>query len=196
MIIASPSHYFDSITIITSRSNYLLRRDRRIHHCRNKMSAYGAISRPFHAPKTPLSPTLWSIPQKNGGVNSSPSCITLHHFIPSNISQSDLVGTLYEEFADEVERGTTYPQEVLPAGTRLSREAFESYFFAGDVFVAIIGGSALASKHTKASIEVEGVQAHVLDGPFHLDAAKADREWSDCVAGFYYVIVHLRGKPR
>ncbi|KAG8816771.1 hypothetical protein FRC17_000179 [Serendipita sp. 399] len=79
---------------------------------------------------------------------------------------------MYAEFTLELERDLTrtYPQE---AG--MTKEEFESYFFARDVFVGI-GFKDELQDVTISSKQLEGVER-----------AQMGREWMDALAGFYYV---------
>jgi hypothetical protein len=131
------------------------------------MSAYGAISR---AQRTSyLHTTLWDSPQE------AKSFVTIHHidrFVEH--AQTDLFNFLHSIFANEVDKGLTYPQEDIR-----DPEAFRAYFFGGDVLVAIAGsGDPPAIKNEHRGVrEIE----------FGLDTARNGRTWEACVAGFYYV---------
>lgn len=67
----------------------------------------------------------------------------------------------------------TYPQEGP-----IDQVAFESYFFAADVFVAILGAQSEESQ-TEARGPVES--------PLEIQDAAAGRSWEECVMGMYYV---------
>lgn len=84
---------------------------------------------------------------------------------------------MYTEFAAELERddGRTYPQEPP-----MSRSEFEAYFFASDVIVGI------GEERPKDGIE-DGKELEKEGGIDALLTAKGDRDWSEVVAGFYYV---------
>jgi hypothetical protein len=134
------------------------------------MSAYGAISR---AQRTSYLPsTIWGSPREEfeGG-----SFVTIHHidrFVEH--TQTGLFNYLHSIFANEVDKGLTYPQEDIH-----DPEAFRAYFFGGDVLVAITGsGDSPAIKSDRHGVrEIE----------LGLDAARDGRTWEACVAGFYYV---------
>jgi hypothetical protein len=101
--------------------------------------------------------------------DSHPLLLT-HHLTRSDARR--LIGLLEHltaVFALEVERGLTYPQEG-----EIDQPDFESYFFAADVFVGIVG---YHPRGDRGEAEIE------LD----IDAARAGRPWDECVAGFYYV---------
>jgi hypothetical protein len=88
--------------------------------------------------------------------------------------QTGLFNYLHSIFADEVDKGLTYPQEDMrdPA-------AFGTYFFGGDVLVAIAG----RGDPPAIESEVRGVR-EIEQSP---NAARNGRTWEECVAGFYYV---------
>ena len=80
------------------------------------MSPYGEILRP----RTQLESKTF------------PGGLTVHHVSLSQAKEMGFVEVMYQEFRDEVENGLTYPQEECnDPGT------FETYFFGGDVFVAV-----------------------------------------------------------
>lgn len=91
--------------------------------------------------------------------------ISVHH-VTKESCPTGLIDVLAEEFENTLEAGRTYPQEG-PIGP----EGFRNYFFSGDVFVGII-------------VAEEGNKSVV---PKDIEAARAGREWKDCVAGSYYV---------
>lgn len=70
--------------------------------------------------------------------------------------------------AKEIEDGMTYPQETM------SPDAFESYFFSGDVFLAISSlGGASGPEGTETNLTIQ--------------EARQERTWEECIAGYYYV---------
>jgi hypothetical protein len=156
------------------------------------MSAYGVISK---VNCTPLQSTLWPIPvstatsnlQSSGIVSFEARHLTVHHLTLALATPlSDLVFHLHTWFAEEVKEGLTYPQEG-----EIQRDAFEAYFFAADVFVAIIGygdDDRLVSDAEECTVET------VKTG---IEQARSGRPWEDCVAGFYYVSVQncMRNVP-
>ena len=95
-------------------------------------------------------------------------------------SLSGLLEYLHKCFSDELERGMTYPQEILPGGA-YSRDQFDAYYFAADVLVAVLGHTA------------QDGRADPLDGedgsPITTGFADAvgGRSWEECIAGCYYV---------
>ncbi|TFK74002.1 acyl-CoA N-acyltransferase [Pluteus cervinus] len=138
------------------------------------MSAYGAFQ---HTRQNDiLGTTLWPVKAQP---NSEPSeYVTVHH-LTLEIAQTfaGLLDYLHVTFAQEVDDGMTYPQEG-----EISRPAFEAYFFAADVLLAIVGAS-------KRSTNAAGVEEAVT-----FEQARADRIWSECVAGFYYVKPNYPGR--
>ncbi|KIP11247.1 hypothetical protein PHLGIDRAFT_139779 [Phlebiopsis gigantea 11061_1 CR5-6] len=141
------------------------------------MSAYGAIA-VRSRPTEPLASTVWSC--KSRGPDS-PQYLSLHHLTLAAAAQlPGLVSYLHGCFAEELERGLTYPQEVLP-GETYTQETFEGYFFAADVIVGIAGeGAAPAADGAPAALGV--------------DDARRGRPWEACVAGVYYVKPNYPGR--
>lgn len=132
------------------------------------MSAYGIVKRP-ELPGT-LPSKFWRLTSAAVGDSPTRSYVTTHHLTRSNVHRlPGLLEHLTAVFAMEVERGLTYPQEG-----EIDQPNFESYFFAADVFVGIVGDS-LRADRGEAEIELD------------IDAARAGRPWDECVAGFYYV---------
>jgi hypothetical protein len=139
------------------------------------MSAYGTITTTFTT--TALSTTLW--PTKSHS-QSTPSYLTLHHLNRARAQNfPGLIECMHSAFAHIIDEGATYPQETLQ-GEAYTREAFEAYFLGGDLILGITGSDASLGQ-TSAGESVE------LD----VDAARAGREWEECVAGFYYVSYDL-----
>jgi len=136
------------------------------------MSAYGNINR---AQRTSYLPTtLWdSPPAESDGVQSF---VTIHHIDRSVVdsAQTGLFNYLHSIFANEVDTGLTYPQEDIRDPV-----AFGAYFFGGDVLVAI---SCRGDPPT-----IKSDQHGVREIDLGLDAARNERTWEECVAGFYYV---------
>lgn len=125
------------------------------------MSAYGTINRPVSGKLLPTK--LWTI-------DSTLAYLTTHHITLSSASRLEgLLDYLCSVFAQEVDDGFTYPQEGP-----IDRLAFDNYFFAADVIVAIVGITG----------QLEGGE-----GDINVDIATArgPRSWSQCIAGFYYV---------
>jgi hypothetical protein len=92
--------------------------------------------------------------------------ISVYH-VTKESCPAELINVLCEEFEKELGVGRTYPQEG-PIGA----ESFKDYFFHGDVFVGIIIPECEDASMLHADVE----------------AARAGREWNDCVAGSYYVL--------
>lgn len=155
------------------------------------MSAYGAITRKSAALQLP---TIWKIKRKRKPLSSdSWQYIVTYHLTLETASQPSRAGLLdylHTEFADEVERGVTYPQETL-VGERLTREAFESYFFAADVILGlIVSGQSLVGLGVDVDALEEG-KGKEEDVAF--DKVREGKVWADCVAGLYYVgsVMHI-----
>jgi len=129
------------------------------------MSAYGDIKRAQDAAL--LSSTVWELPARGAGSSSDAGYITVYHLTLATARIfPGLLEYLGGVFAKEVEDGLTYPQEG-----EISQETFEAYFFAADVFIAIIGATAGAQKPLNISLSTE----------------TGGRTWNDCIAGYYYV---------
>jgi hypothetical protein len=127
------------------------------------MSAYGAIARPQRNGSLP--PLLLPSHAPNIEATLQAQPLAIYH-LTSTDAPVALIELLWKEFTDEVDRGTTYPQEGP-----MSLEAFIGYFFAADVFVGL---------------SVTGLSPGAQP-PVSITEAKGDRTWDDCVLGFYYV---------
>ncbi|KAJ7502948.1 hypothetical protein B0H11DRAFT_1987133 [Mycena galericulata] len=137
------------------------------------MSAYGAIVRSISS--GPLPTTFWYLRRKAGDT-TSPPFLTVHHLSLSAAKSLDgLIEYLGTIMAKEIEDGMTYPQETM------ALDAFETYFFSGDVFLAILpsGGNG-GSEGTETSLTVE--------------EARQERKWEDCIVGYYYVKPNYPGR--
>jgi hypothetical protein len=131
------------------------------------MSAYGAITRPVASAL--LAPTIWGCTPNNKRPNLLSKQLTIHHLtLATARSHQGLVDYLHTVLALDIEAGRTYPQETLEG-----EGVFEAYFFAADVFLAIVGDR-------EAIEDVKEVNVSVED-------SRNGRSWDDCVAGFYYV---------
>ena len=140
------------------------------------MSAYGAIS---SRSVSPLSSTTWQLASKR---SDAPKHLTIHHLtLKTAAAFPGLIDYLHRVFADELEGGLTYPQEILP-GQPYTRAQFESYWFAADVLVAVAAQPKLA-----------GAGADPLDAPdgraVHIGFTEAvgGRAWEEAIVGCYYV---------
>ncbi|KAJ7686479.1 hypothetical protein B0H17DRAFT_1071701 [Mycena rosella] len=139
------------------------------------MSAYGAIVRSAAASASdasanPLPATFWDIPRSSG------AHVTVHHLTVSTVkSLSGLIEYLGAVMAKEIEDGMTYPQETM------TPDAFEAYFFSGDVFLAIIHPGAIGGS--------EGSETDLT-----IENARQERAWEECIAGFYYVKPNYPGR--
>lgn len=134
------------------------------------MSAYGTIARPTTS-TIPIASTYWICETRNVHKATSerpgPDTLglTVHHLtLATARALPGLIEHLYSVFALDIEAGLTYPQETLDG-----QEAFESYFFAADVFVGIV------CEHISEVVKLD------------IEQSKGDRSWQGCVAGFYYV---------
>ncbi|PCH35622.1 acyl-CoA N-acyltransferase [Wolfiporia cocos MD-104 SS10] len=145
------------------------------------MSAYGAIA--GRATSEVLPSTLWR-PLKAVDASNQPGYVTIHHLTLSTAKAlPGLVEYLHKVFADELERGLTYPQEILP-GETYTLAAFEAYYFAADVLIAVLE----EDESTSTAIENGAIVQY--------DIAKAarGRSWEECVAGCYYVKPNYPGR--
>jgi len=143
------------------------------------MSAYGALSRSARASPLRLPTTEWLHPR------DPQTTITLFHFSPSAIGDAlspSLFNHLHAVFADEVDKGLTYPQEEIR-----DPDAFRAYFFAADVVIAIVG---LCPQEECASLSAPGSEQDdevPREVEVDLEGASAGRSWDECMVGFYYV---------
>lgn len=134
------------------------------------MSAYGEIKRASNA--APLPSTVWAPPSKDGVVVGDRT-ISIHHLtLATARGLSGLLEYLGGVFAKEIEDGMTYPQEGEMAQT-----TFETYFFAADVFVGIVGQPSPGDARSSSENE----------GPLDIHKETDRRPWEECVAGYYYV---------
>ena len=67
----------------------------------------------------------------------------------------------------------------------MSQETFEAYFFAADVFIAIVGGE---SPGTATAGAQDLLNVGIL-------MERGGRTWQDCIAGYYYVGTDSSGIP-
>jgi hypothetical protein len=138
------------------------------------MSAYGTtITASGSRPVDLFPPTVWDLPDPGAAPSHR---LSLHHLrLDDARSLPGLIEYTYRVFAAEVEAGRTYPQEAPH-----TRAAFEAYFWAADVLVAIVtNGSA------------DGAAAGCSDT---VEAARAGRSWEDALVGFYYVKPNYPGR--
>ena len=125
------------------------------------MSAYGPIGSASRT-ATLLPTTRWRLNPTSKFTPAPNSYLTIHHVTLATASAiPGLVGYLRKTFADELERGLTYPQEILP-GETYTLEAFQAYYFAADVLVAVVGGS--ADREVVDGEEVELSLSKAIDG--------------------------------
>lgn len=156
------------------------------------MSAYGAIDSRL-ANQAQLASTIW--PLKTSTLDgdklwTAKLHLTLHHLtLKRALALPGLVEYLHTVFAHFIEEGATYPQETAP-GEMYERTAFETYFFAGDVIVAVIG-SGLDEEASKYTASMEDTRKEATEISVDIDAARAGRTWQESVAGFYYVRIRF-----
>lgn len=132
------------------------------------MSAYGAITARSSGEVLPS--TKWYSPSKE-------SSVTIHHLtLQTARAIPGLIEYLSSVFVIEVEKGLTYPQEGP-----YDQAAFEGYFFAADVFVAVLDVLKEESAPASDAISEPSESSLAL-----LDAARG-RTWEECVMGYYYV---------
>lgn len=135
------------------------------------MSAYGTtITAPSSRPVDLFPPTVWDLPDSGAAPFRR---LALHHLRLDDARVfPGLIEYTYQVFAAEVEAGQTYPQEAPH-----TRAAFEAYFWAADVLVAI-GMRDSAGYESDTTVE----------------AARAGRSWEDALVGFYYVKPNYPGR--
>ena len=139
------------------------------------MSAYGATNTPANTIFLPS--TTWHLKSKRP---DTPSSLTIHHLtLATAEALPGLVDYIHKTFADELERGQTYPQEIL-AGEEYTRALFDAYYFAKDVLVAVLGKEGDAPQQDGAAF-----QAGFAD-------AVGGRSWEKSIAGCYYVSTFFR----
>jgi hypothetical protein len=160
------------------------------------MSAYGIIalaSRPVDL----LPPTSWDLPQPAPGKPAAPfRRLALHHLRLDNaraLPGPSLLDYTHRIFAAEIEAGRTYPQEAGSprdddGAYTYTRAAFEAYFWAADVIVAVGNDAA-----DRGGGDDNQVQAQVGTGDL-LEASRAGRSWEDALVGFYYVKPNYPGR--
>lgn len=149
------------------------------------MSAYGAITR-ASAPATALASTIWSSSKPQAlSISRKPPSVTIHHLTLAT-APPKLLSYLHEVFAKELEDGLTYPQEVAVAD-QYTRDMFEAYFFAGDVFVAILEKVDLSNPGYTPQYTIHDSREPQGVSSVDINTDIEGRALEDCVAGFYYV---------
>ncbi|KAI0000883.1 hypothetical protein BJV77DRAFT_971388 [Russula vinacea] len=163
------------------------------------MSAYGTIAL-ANRPVDLLPSTRWDLPQPVPGKPAAPfRRLVLHHLRLDSaraLPGPSLLDYTHRIFAAEIEAGRTYPQEavgelLLDDGSgacsnaifTYTRAAFEAYFWAADVIVAV------------GQIGDDVGQGQVGAGNL-LEASRAGRSWEDALVGFYYVKPNYPGGLR
>ncbi|KAL4079271.1 hypothetical protein J3A83DRAFT_4058660, partial [Scleroderma citrinum] len=111
--------------------------------------------------------------------------ISIHHVDEDAVRQAHegLFEYLRSVFVNEVDEGTTYPQEDIHGPT-----IFASFFFAADVIIAIAGteDEDATLEITTGVVDEPGTNA-VKEVGVSLDEARRGRSWEECIIGFYYV---------
>lgn len=155
------------------------------------MSAYGALSRPARSTNFHLPATTWRHPR-----DPHAAAVTVFHLDPSAIGlasgadagvgeHAGLFDYLHAVFADEVDKGLTYPQEDMR-----DPETFKAYFFAADVVIALLCDSEGAGvTHNTGSADGDGLEVDV-----NIERVRAGRPWDACVVGFYYIKPNYPGR--
>ncbi|KAI9459963.1 hypothetical protein HD554DRAFT_1599688 [Boletus coccyginus] len=150
------------------------------------MSAYGALSRSARASPLRLPTTAWLHPR------DPQTTITLFHFDSSAIGDAlspSLFNHLHAVFADEVDKGLTYPQEDVR-----DPDLFRAYFFAADVVIAIMGLGPQEAYSGLSALGSEQDDDVPREVEVDLERARAGRSWDECVVGFYYVKPNYPGR--
>lgn len=126
------------------------------------MSAYGP-SAPRSVDSSILPTQILDLKSRSDATEGSGSThLAVYHLTAQTIPY-ELSTYLYETFQDELDSGSTYPQEYP-----MTRSGFDVYFLGNDLFVGIL---------------VWG--SHAID--YTLERAQNGREWNACVGGTYYV---------
>ncbi|KAH8994472.1 hypothetical protein EDB92DRAFT_1815010 [Lactarius akahatsu] len=139
------------------------------------MSAYGTFTAPSR-PTDLLPPTVWELPEPTEPDKPAAPFrrLALHHLRLDDARAllPGLVEYTHRVFAAEVEAGRSYPQEAPH-----TRAAFEAYFWAADVIVAIGTNDQSGS-----------------DSDSNVEGGRAGRSWEDALVGFYYVKPNYPGR--
>ena len=154
------------------------------------MSAYGTIA-VSGGPVDLLPPTSWDLPPPPPGKPSAPFCrLVLHHLrLDSVRAFPGLFEYAHSVFAAEVEAGRTYPQEADAHDRPYTRAAFEAYFWAADVFVAVGMDDAADTAGNGGGDHYDRNSASV-----DVEASRRGRSWEDVLVGFYYVKPNYPGR--
>ncbi|THH12727.1 hypothetical protein EW146_g7423 [Bondarzewia mesenterica] len=146
------------------------------------MAAYGYIALPSRSSSF-LSSTSWNLVSAPHKPKSPFASITIHHLTLA--SAADIPGLLqftHRIFSGEVASGTSYPQEASIG--EYTREVFEAYFWAADVFIAIGRTGDVGENTDDGPTAVEGGILQSQNG----------RSWDECLVGFYYVKPNYPGR--
>ncbi|CCL99223.1 uncharacterized protein FIBRA_01238 [Fibroporia radiculosa] len=143
------------------------------------MSAYGVIAATNRS--GPLASTQWGLASKPESTYSA-STLTIHHTtLASAQAVPGLVSYLRKVFADELERGMTYPQEIL-SGQDYSQDMFEAYYFAADVLIAVLDNEDPSRSQDEFTQTSDG---SAIEGG--IEQAIKGRGLEECIAGCYYI---------
>jgi hypothetical protein len=155
------------------------------------MSAYGTIAVTGRQIDL-LPPISWELPEPVPGKPAAPfRRLVLHHLRLDSAGQlPGLLEYTHQVFAAEIEVGRTYPQEgdtgldatcmTTTSESRVyTRAAFEAYFWAADVVIAI---------GTNAD---DGSDPGLIGD---VEAVRVGRSWEDILVGFYYVKPNYPGR--
>lgn len=159
------------------------------------MSAYGTIA--VSGPVDFLPPTGWDLPPPPPGKPFAPFLrLVLHHLrLDSTRAHPGLIEYTHNVFAAEVEAGRTYPQEADVHDDRpYTRAAFEAYFWAADVFVAVGIDDAADSDIAGNGGGDSGHDRKSADVDVDVEASRRGRSWEDVLVGFYYVKPNYPGR--
>ena len=161
------------------------------------MSAYRTIAL-TGSPVDLLPPTSWDLPPPPPGKPGAPfRRVVLHHLRLDNARACapGLLEHTHSIFATEVEAGRTYPQEAASGAHAhdsddcpYSRAAFEAYFWAADVFVAV----GMTDDEGATDIAGNGGDHGCADRD--VEASRRGQSWQDVLVGFYYVKPNYPGR--
>jgi hypothetical protein len=147
------------------------------------MSAYGAIQRPCQGDiSLPTTAWLLNLKASQNNVSGSQLYVTVHHLtLVLAEALPGIIEYLAAVFAKEVDDGMTYPQEGP-----MDIQMFKSYFFSGDVFVAISDPKTHIDPDSESQTPSDGAESDLS-----ITGARGERTWGDSIAGFYYVGVFV-----
>jgi len=151
------------------------------------MSAYGTIERA--SPNTDLLPPTGWLSGSGSDATANREIITVHHLrLDDARKHAGLIEYLHSVFNLVVEDGMTYPQEKT-----LDVHAFAAYFIAADFLLGIRSDDSNPNKRNAGSGNLDAPASSFTDGeritpdPLAHLSGTVDVDWSELVAGFYYV---------